>query len=408
MKSGPIVSQIQLLIQKFTPLLTDPVPVTLSWAGAVVTATSTTPHNLRVNDQVVITGVREDVAIASLTRVATPGDTQAVLVTSQDHDFTHNLNRGNPGNLEKNPVTGNPAITISGATEADWNGTFDVDLDVAPLHIPNRRTINLRVPEFVAQPTSVTGTPVLHGGLPTAESLNRQATVIAKTNLTFDFTMPVVQAGQPQPAGSIVVHVRPRVAAAISVERAASMYSERAGIWAFVVLGDNVQSKGRETDTDAIDEQLRGSWRQRLVQPVSVFVFIPSADDLSVAQARDTAEDLRSPIQRCLLGGSFESGLTLDQNPGPAGKGILQYEGDAIEASVTTDAVLVYEFAFQATQDITDSDLVSLEDSVAWRDVDLTGFTVLDTDTPSVFDDEQEPKAELEDFSMDDDPLPPP
>lgn len=403
MKLAPIVALLQKELPQYTPLFTDALQASLSWAGAVVTATFTEPHGLLAGHEATLSGVREDVAIASMTRSSTPGDTQAVIVTTQVHDHTFDRAAGT-SSIPINPLTRNGQVTISGAAEADWNGTFDVDPDGLDGPIPDRNTINIIVPPYVAQATSVTGSPVLEEAYSPFASLNRAIVVVTSTDLQITFNMETAHIGQPQPAGTILVNSRPRVSSAVTVRKALEHYTEEADqtkLWAYVVLGDNTSGTSRENDSDAVAEQRRGAWQQRLLQPMSVLVVFPASDSVTGSDERDLAEDIRGALMSSLLGAELETGLATDlQAPGSAGKPQLQYQGDGV--FVYDGALLVHEYSFIQTATIGNRDTIKPSADVAYRDSNITIFPVLDLLHRPVFDESVQAKVTLTDWSHDD------
>lgn len=401
MKLAPIVALLQKELPNYSPLFTDSLEASLAWAGAVVTATFKQPHGLAIGHEATLSGVREDVDIASMTRNSTAGDTQAVLVTTQVHD--HTFRDSSNTSLPINPLTRNGQVTISGATEADWNGTFDVDPDGLDGAIPDRNTINIIVPAYVAQATSVTGTPVLHAAYSPFASLNRAITVTRADELSIDFNMPTVHIGQPQPSGTILVNSRPRISSAVTVRKALDHYTklEDGKLWAYVVLGDVTSGTSRENDSDAVAEQRRGTWQQRLLQPMSVLVVFPASSSTTGSDERDQAEDIRSAFLSSLLGAELETGLATDlQAAGSAGKPQLQYQGDGV--FVYDGALLVHEYSFIQTATIGNRDTIKPSADVAYRDSKITIFPVLDLTHRPVFDESVQAKVTVTDWSHDD------
>jgi hypothetical protein len=109
MKTEDIVFQLQRLLPTQTNLFTKTENISgLSRVGSTVTATTSAAHNLTTGEYVSITEATNPVLISSLTRV----DATVTAITATDHDLTQEL-----------PLYQN-SVTIAGANESDYNGTF--------------------------------------------------------------------------------------------------------------------------------------------------------------------------------------------------------------------------------------------------------------------------------------------
>ncbi len=117
MRASDIVNHLSVHLPKFADDFTDQITVTsLTRSGTTVTVTTDSPHGLVVGGQLNMTGAQTPIVISSITRVGI----QATMVTASDHDITENAGFD---------------VQIEGATEAEFNGTFDL------ISAPNRRTI---------------------------------------------------------------------------------------------------------------------------------------------------------------------------------------------------------------------------------------------------------------------------
>ncbi len=123
MRAADVVAQLQVKLPQLTDSFTTDVSVaSLTRSGSVMTAACNQPHRLKRGNVVAITGATTPIPISSLTK---SGDL-ATLVTATNHDLT-------------NPVA--ETIRITGATEAQFNGTF------SRVNVINRRTISFTVPD---------------------------------------------------------------------------------------------------------------------------------------------------------------------------------------------------------------------------------------------------------------------
>lgn len=349
MKALELVSQLALLLPQLTDRLTDDVPVlSLTRAGTVVTALCAAPHGLKVGSAVVITGAVVPITISSFTRSGTVG----TIVTASDHDLTSAIA---------------PTVQTSGAVEAEFNGTFTV------LGIDNRRTIRVSMAD--AGPVTASGSPILRGGESQLRQYNSAYAVIeVPTATSFRFVNAV--ASLPNPVGTIIARAKPRIAAVVEPQRALAAYTEK-GLnqhWLFAVLEDVVASKDREISSDAVSNLQRGNFfRQQLIQPFTLYLFIPSDAEIGGRIARDEAEDLFRPICRSVVNSKLDSGLRVGR------QGTVQFVSHGTFAYNT--AVYVHAYAFQQVVDLTFEDTVGPDLDVAFREIVLTQFPDLEGGT---------------------------
>lgn len=337
MRASDIVNQLARLLPTFVPDFTDEVAITsLTSAGTTATAATASAHGLAVGNQVNVVGAQTPIT-CSVSRLGTVG----TLVTDADHDVTENAGFD---------------VQLAGANEAEFNGTFDL------LTVPNRRTITFKMADSGA--TVATGAPILLNGSSPLQSYNGLSTVTAVPSPTsFEYVVP---AGLPAAAGSPVARTEPRVTAAVTVDRFDDAYTKQLGgkAWAVVSLGDSVTSKSRGEDTDATSNFQRGTaLRTKLVQSVDVYVFFPTSGQIAARDARDRAEELLSPICKCLLLAKFPSLVENDQN-------FLQLAGHGFQAYNT--AYYVHRYAFEALIELGETDAFSPTDDVAFRDISAT------------------------------------
>lgn len=314
-------------------------------SGAVMTAETVDSHGLAAGQNVAIAGAVTPIAVAVLTRTGTT----AFLETAAPHDLTE-------------AIAGE--VTISGAVEANFNGTFEVT------GVPSRLRLTLAIADSGA--TVATGTIVVLGAASALNSYDGLYEVLdAPTPTSFRFSHPKTSLANP--VGTIEARTKPRIAIGVSPERLVSMYTEQkqSEKWLFVVLGDVDPSKSRDVRSDAFDNQQRGNeLRQQILQNFSLLLFAPATDELSGARARDDAEALFRPICRSVLGFNFESGLYVGNSQGRAqftGHGFLSYDS----------AVYVHRYSFQQVVDLVFEDSVGPDLDVAFRDLEFALFPVL-------------------------------
>ncbi len=340
MKASEIVTQLSALLPQRTDKFTRNVGVSsLVRAGSVITATTDDAHDLAIGDSVAITGAVTLISIGTLTRSGVEG----TLVTDTDHDLT-------------NPVA--DTITISGAVEAVFNGSFPV------VNVDNRRTIRFTMADSGA--TTATGSPVLEGAESALRDYNKTYAVASIPTPT-TFTFAQTDTTLLDPIGTIEARMEPRITAGVNPARATDAYTEQAdgNLWLFVALEDVTASKSRMVRSDAIDNlHATDNFRQQVIQPFSVYIFIPSTNEIAQADARDTAEDLFLSICQSLLASTLDSGLSVSD------QGVVQFVTHGTFA--TNSAVYVHGYSFQQVVDLYEGDTVGPDLDVAFRNLDFS------------------------------------
>ncbi len=356
MRASDIVAQLQRRLPLFTQEFTDTHAVTsATHSGTLAYLTTATSHGIAPGDQIHIRGAQTPIAIASLTH--TPGSTVATIVTTTDHDLT----------LYSTWTEGNVAL-VEGANEAQFNGALTL------LDVPNRRTLTVAVPS--AAPSAATGAPRLMNGSNAFRTLGGLYGVNAVPSsnalvLTHDRATDLGTL-----AGSISIRTSPRITGVVNVRAADLAYSKefsrRPKPWAYVVLRDATTSRSRQTTLDAVDiNALSGGWQQTLVQPFSILVAIPMADEHLGRGARDRAEDLVRAFCLSLLGVSFPTGFARSKPSAP-----VQFVGHAGQET-EPGPYYVHGYDFEQTASIGIDDTASVGEHVAFRDIALDmGFNV--------------------------------
>lgn len=342
MRAADVVAQLAIRLPQLTDKFTDEVPlINLSHVAGLMTGVSEVPHGLAPGEIVAITGAEEHVVITSFDRIGLVG----TIVTAEDHDLTEGIA---------------PTVTTSGANEAEFNGTKTVTA------ILNRRTITVLMAD--AGPTSATGSLIIAG----AQSLLRRYNGTFQVKDTLDpntFTFNNLITTLPSPAsGTLIARAKPRISAGIQIDRLIASYTEQevGEYWMFVILEDVNASKGRSIESDAVDNIQRShEFRQQIIQPFTIYVFIPVANEIAGRLSRDTAEDLFQPICQSLLFSKFDSGLYVGATQGPVqfgSHGVYEYN----------PSVYIHAYNFIQVVDIVFDDTVGPDLDVAFRDIDLT------------------------------------
>jgi hypothetical protein len=337
MKASDVVQQLAAVLPTHTDKFTDSITITaLSQSGGTATATAV-GHGLVAGKQVNITGAKAPIVISTLTRVGTIG----TLVTATPHDFTEGYST---------------EAELTGATEAEFNGTFTI------LTVPSRYQVTFAMADTGA--TVATGSPLLLNGANYLTQYNGLREVLTvPTDDTFTFAVPTAT-GSPA-YGTIEARANPRITSVITEDQITQAYTRQdapSKLWAFVVLGDVTASKSRQTETDATANIQRTEfYRQQLIQPLTIYVVIPSASEEAGRAARDLCEELVQPITKSVLFRRFPTYLTVSS------KGALQFTGHGFAAY--NRAYYVHAYEFEQLADLSFGDTVGYDADVAFRDL---------------------------------------
>lgn len=340
MRAFDVVQQLAARLPLFSDAFTTNVSVSsLTQAAGIATAVTTTPHGISAGQQACIVGAKTALAISSLTRVGTVG----TLVTVTPHDLTKGYST---------------TVEIADAVEANFNGTFTL------INVPDRYTVTFVIANSGA--LTATGSPVLLNGANYLAQYNGLKTILsAPTTTSFTFAVPT---GLASPArGTIVARTLPRISALLQEDMVIAAYTAQptGNAWAFVVLGDVTASKSRDTETDATSNLQRGEeFRVRLLQPMTVYICLPTSQETAGRSVRDRCEELLKPLCQSILMKRFDSLLTIGM------KGPLQFVGHGFASYQSGFYVHAYQFVQVA--DMSFGDTVGYDEDVAFRNIALT------------------------------------
>jgi len=347
MRASEVIQRLQRELPKLTNLFTTQFSIiSLTRSGSTITAVTATDHNLVDDQQVLITGATELNPITNLTFL----DGIASAVTFNPHDLTVPSSK----QIKEDNLFGFNKAFVSGAVETEFNGTFTI------LSAVNRKNFTYPVTGTPSSPA--TGIIILeqdfgyNGRFP--------VTVLSSTSFSYEITTTPVS-----PAGGIIIgHSPARISGALELERIVRSYTKKVPdeLWAFVVLGDVTASRNRAILSDAVNESSQGDeYRNRLIEPFSVYVFIPAVQFLSAREVRDDIEDIRTFIYKSVLGFVFSTGL----NDEPWSQ--TTPLGDRFVKEGSTEAFYIHEFSFERVIDVTLPDAKDPDLNSAFRDMDL-------------------------------------
>ena len=353
MKLYDIVTQLQAVLPTLTDQLTDTIAVdTMIHNTGAALITTSADHGLSVGDSIHVLGAITPISISGITHTA--GAVTAEVTTATDHDLT----------LYSTYTEGNVAV-ISGSDQPEFNGTFTI------VGVTDRRHLTITVDS--AAPDTVTGTMTLDNGSNVFNTVRGQYAVVSvPTSTTLIISHGDASLSLGTLDGTITLRANPRITAGISDEAVVASYSRKiesgvktAEMWLYVVLDDATVSRGRTSRIDAVDVQgVTTEWQQYVLQPFSLLLAVPAANQSLGRNARDTAEDLLRPILRTVCGNRFPTGLYASLC-GPAqfvSHAFARYDG----------SVYWHDFQFEQRAEMTIHDTVGAGETVAFRDVELT------------------------------------
>jgi hypothetical protein len=346
-----LLTRLPLLDDRFATLREE---VAISKrSGNIARAVFATPHLMTTGDLLLVVGAVTPISISSFTRSGTVG----TITTVADHDLTSG--QGEPG-----------MVRTTGANEAEFNTGEDGAFTV--LSVPGRRTLTVAMAD--SGPTVATGSPVLWDASSVLRSYNGLYPVTVIDADTVDYTCGFATALDP--VGSYQVFISVRIAGAASPERAAASYSAKTEgeLWLWVVLEDTIAAQDTLAPSGVVSgANISESFRQRVTQAFSVYLFVPATGSRHGSAHRDIAESVFPALCRSLLGVRFDSYLA----QGAHYQTLFVAHGTA-EYDDSGGTVYVHQYQFQALADIIYEDTVGAGVDVAFRDIALTLGTAIE------------------------------
>jgi len=359
-KAQDIVDQLSAIVPRHTDGFSESVGITsivpLADIASVVTSAG---HGLVENQNVAIINVDAPVEIDTGTFLRTLS--QATFETLQDQDLTLS---------QRDILSGGKTITISGASESEFNGTFPL------LRVINRRKLMIAVTD--AGPTTISGSPIVEDA--NGQLFNGLFVAVNVGTTTFDYKLSrtyslpaVVDKGKVQ--RSI------RITSVLDIEQYLQDVHTKQILdkdQLVVQLGDVSQSKKRNEETDAASSTAgEDSYTPILVQPFAIYIVQNVTDDLTGAQSRDKVECEYVPaIFRSVLRASFDTGFTYSAYRSTfTGHGVFAFS----DLNGKNKAIYVHEITFEQLTQLTRVDTVGPDTNVAMRDIEYLLTTDLGT-----------------------------
>lgn len=360
MKAQDIVNRLAADIPRYTDGFSNSVGVlSATVAGTTVTVTTDAPHDLIEGQDVAILGVLAPVQIDTASFIRT--GTSATFETLQDHDLTLS---------QRDISNGGKTITISGATEPEFNGTFQL------IKVLNRNKLMINVTD--SGPTTISGSPIVEDANGAIFNGLFPATNVTPT--TFEYTIPVSYTVDPVVSGASVQSYI-RVLSVLDIQQyIQDVYTKKGTTEDCLVvqLGDVVVSKNRNEPTDASSSAAGERWYSPLlIQSFAVYMIMNVTDDLTGSRTRDEVETVYIPaVLKSILRASFDTGFTVSQYRSTfTGHGVFAFA----DINGKNKALYVHEVTFEQLCQLYKSDMVGPDSNVAMRDVDYTLSTNLGT-----------------------------
>ena len=353
MKAQDIVDELARYVPLFTDGFTNSLPVLSAVvSGDVCRLTTQGNHDLVEGQQVAISGITAPVQIDAANFLRT-GST-ATLPTIQEHDLTLS---------ERDKAAGGKQITISGANEGEFTGSFLL------IGVPDRNTLLIAVDD--SGPTTISGAPLVDdangavfNGFVAASNVNSNS---------FEYTLPkeyplngVASAG--------VVQISIRVLSVLDIEQyIVDVHTRKEPTEATLVveLGDVSQSKNRNEQTDAADSSSgQYAYTPTLIQPFAVYIVQNATESLTGAELRDLCESEYIPaIFRAVLRAKFETGFSYSAFRATfTGHGVFAYSDN----NGKNKALYAHQVNFEQLAQLSSVDARGPDETVAMRDVCYT------------------------------------
>lgn len=353
MKASDIVKQLATEIPKHTDAFTNSIGIlSIVPTGASALVETSGAHLLEENQNISIIGTKTPVEIDTASFLRT--GTTAFFNTIQDHDLT----------LSDTDVSnGGKTITISGANEPEFNGTFYIS------RVVSRNAVEIFVED--AGPTTITGAPIVeNGGVDTFNGWFKATGVTADT---FTIALPRV-AVLPAIVTEAKAQTSIRIAAVLDVVQYLTDVYTAEGLTEdqlIIQLGDVTTSKRRDEQTDATGSSYANyAHTPILIQPFSVYIIQNVTNQLAAATARDLVESTYVPaVMRSLERVTFDTGFSYNYGQVTfTAHGVYAYADD----TGLNKAIYVHEMTFEQLARLTKDDAYDSNVSIAMRDIEYT------------------------------------
>jgi hypothetical protein len=336
MKTNDIVNILRERLPKLSDAFNSKQSISsLTATVGVATITLATANTvIQTGDKVLITGSLVNNPITSLSHV----NGLATAITQNVHDLTE----------------GYSTITISGATQSGYNGTF------ALVNVIDEKTFTFNVATATVSPA--TGSPVLMEN--TELDFNGYQT-ITKIDATH-FTYPILNTGSLTSVGTPILNYNFRIHGTADIEKAIEAYTKQneADYFLFVETGDLVSNKDRFNLVDSNYVYRNGQdYTQNCIQTLNFYFIVNCKNDMLATTFKDAMDDVRVLLFSSLLSLDLSNYLKTIKSWGITFKqdGKFLYNG----------AIYVHKFIFETILEITKDDIATPERGVAFRNITI-------------------------------------
>lgn len=359
MKLKPLVNQLSEFLPFNSNLFTNiNTIISLIRSGSLATVTTANAHGLGVGQVIVITGAVEFVPITSLSL-----NTETNQVTVRTGTIDHGLSLGM--NFKTRSTT-DLTVTLQDVSDSEYNGEFTL------LQVPNRNAFIFQMPFTPANDPPNDGA-VLNYAANFFTGLKQVTSV--PTTTAFQYTISTSASTNTTDSGS--VHSNWRISGAVDLERATDSYTKQAidKYWLFVTPNASVVSKNRDILNDSVTTYRRNGqvFRQRLIESVNMYVFAPTANDLSGRVAIDDLEDVKVSLFKTIL--RFPTAAQYDADNQTDNQFVFTYNSSQVVAYNT--AFITFQFIFDTNYDITYHDTFNSNQYAPFRNIQ--GESIINT-----------------------------
>jgi hypothetical protein len=353
MQGVDIADRLKEVLPKYTNKFSDITSISsLTRSGTTITAVTASSHGLATNDQITIKGALDPITITSLTRV----DNVVTVITATPHNFSK-------PSLYSPEQADLLTVTIDSADPSDYNGTFKL------LSVANENTLTYQISTTPTSPATTAGFLLQED----YDGYNGYKTVTVIDTTTFTYETTNTNLNTPA-QGTIEMSDATRIGWAATAERAVQFYTSdnnrQNENWMFVVVGTKQTYKDDTTTTDPSSaKNTNQSYFYDTIQEFSIYIFIPSEDEVLGGAASDLARQIEQPILKSIANYEFSSFLC-EQNYQQS-----TYVGS--EADEYNTVTYVHRFDFLAKGFIQNADTIDFNPGVPLKAID---GSILDKD----------------------------
>lgn len=331
MKITPIVRQLNSYLPFYTDKFTDTVNiVSATQLGGIATITTSIPHNLSLNQQILITEIRPLIEISNVSIINT---NQLLIQTNIDNGLVDSFDFL----TLKDKLSQIPNLYTTLFPDIEFNGSFPI------LNVSNRFNVICQLP---FTPSS---TPSFYGYL-IKYAFNTYVGVKKITNVvsSTQFQYVVNPSESAITTNSGLIHYNSRISGVIDIDSADASYTKQSSsnYWLFVTQNSSYSSKNRQILNDGLDNVTTGvEYRQRMIESINVFIFVPISDQLSSRSAVDSLEDVKVALFKTLL--RFKLPNQYDTTSS------FQLYFDSTNLVANRKSYMIQQFIFESEYDLT-------------------------------------------------------